>query len=126
MPKQKELNIPERKTKRIELRVTNRNFQIIEKFAKKSGMNRSEYLEARGIKRTYMKTNNIPEPDYAHLMLNFRELRAQGNNLNQLTRAVHVARLQGDIVVVDDSMLQAAIAANLQAREAIVNVVKQR
>lgn len=115
-------NTPERKTQQVNLKLTQREKQIIDSNAKKTGLNRSDYLIARATKRTYTKANNIPEPDYVNLMLNLRELRAQGNNLNQLTRAVHIAKLQGDLILVDEIQLQATLEANLQARQAILNI----
>jgi uncharacterized protein (DUF1778 family) len=71
-------------TQQINLKLTRRQKQIIDNNAKKMGLNRSDYLIARATKCPYTRANNIPEPDYITLMLNLRQLRAQGNNLNQL------------------------------------------
>jgi uncharacterized protein (DUF1778 family) len=126
MSKPLEKDIPERKTQQINLKLTRRQKQIIDNNAKKTGLNRSDYLIARATKRPYTRANNIPEPDYISLMLNLRELRAQGNNLNQLTRAVHVAKLRGDLILVDEIQLQATLEANLQACQAILNATSRK
>jgi uncharacterized protein (DUF1778 family) len=122
MSKLLEEDIPERKTQQINLKLTRRQKQIIDNNAKKMGLNRSDYLIARATKRPHTRANEILAPDYVNLMLNLRELRAQGNNLNQLTRALHVAKLRGDLIIVDETQLQATLEANLQARQAILNV----
>jgi Bacterial mobilisation protein (MobC) len=124
MSKQKPVALPEAKCRRVELVMSDRELQVIDTNARKTGLNRSEYLRARGMKRTYTIARHLPDPDYAKLMLNLRELKAQGNNLNQMTRAVHLARLAGNMVIVDDRQLQATLEANNRATEAILNVIK--
>lgn len=114
----------ERKTERIEILATKSQVKKIDAHAKKTGLNRSQYLLARGEKRTYTMARHLPDPDYAKLMLNLRELKAQGNNLNQLTRAVHLARLNGHHYIgIDEAELQKVAEANQQATQAILNYI---
>jgi Bacterial mobilisation protein (MobC) len=124
MSKQIDVVLPETKCRRVEIVMSDRELQIIDTNARKTGLNRSEYLRARGMKRTYTIARHLPDPDYAKLMSNLRELKAQGNNLNQMTRAVHLARLAGNMVIVDDRQLQATLEANNRATQAILNVMK--
>jgi hypothetical protein len=123
MSKPKLVDLPEGKTRRVEVMMSDRELQIIDTNAKKTGLNRSEYLRARGMKRTYTMARHLPDPDYAKLMVNLRELRAQGNNLNQLTRAVHLARLGGDTIHIDRSKLSNTLEANQRATTAVLNAM---
>ena len=122
MSKQEEIDILEGKFRRVEVRMSDRELRIIDASAQKTGLNRSEYLRARGLKRVYTAVRNIPNPDYENLMLNYRELRAQGNNLNQITKAIHLAKFTGQSIVIDEAELRAAVAANNRATQAILRV----
>lgn len=114
----------EGKFRRVEVRISDRELRLIDASAKKTGLTRSEYLRVRGLKRVYTKVKPLPSPDYENLMLNYRELRAQGNNLNQMTKAIHLAKFTGGSVVIDESELRAAVEANNRATQAILKVVK--
>jgi hypothetical protein len=96
--------------------------KIIDASAKRMRLNRSEYLRTRGLKRVYKSIQAIPNSDYANLMLNYRELRAQGNNLNQMTKAIHLAKFTGQSISVDEAVLQAAVEANNRATQAVLGV----
>ena len=54
----------ERKTERIEILATKSQVKKIDAHAKKTGLNRSQYLLARGEKRTYTMARHLPDPDY--------------------------------------------------------------
>ena len=114
----------EGKFRRVEVRISDRELRLIDASAKKTGLTRSEYLRVRGLKRVYTKVKPLPSPDYENLMLNYRELRAQGNNLNQMTKAIHLAKFTGGSVVIDRSELRAAVEANNRATQAILKTVK--
>jgi Bacterial mobilisation protein (MobC) len=119
-----EIDILEGKVRRVEVRMSDRELRLIDASAEKTGLNRSEYLRLRGLKRVYTKVKPLPSPDYENLMLNYRELRAQGNNLNQMTKAIHLAKFTGGSVVIDRSELRAAVEANDRATQAILKTVK--
>jgi hypothetical protein len=114
----------EGKFRRVEVRISDRELRLIDASAKKTGLTRSEYLRVRGLKRVYTKVKPLASPDYENLMLNYRELRAQGNNLNQMTKAIHLAKFTGGSVVIDRSELRAAVEANNRATQAILKTVK--
>jgi Bacterial mobilisation protein (MobC) len=122
MSKPEQVDILEGKTQRVEVRMSKRELKIIDASAKRMRLNRSEYLRARGLKRVYKSIQAIPNPDYANLMLNYRELRAQGNNLNQMTKAIHLAKFTGLSIEIDKTLLQAAVEANNRATQAILAV----
>jgi hypothetical protein len=119
-----EVDILEGKDRRIEVRVSDRELQIIDASAQKSGCTRSEYLRARGLKRVYMKKRSLPDPDYANLMLNYRELRAQGNNLNQIARVLNTARLRGESVEDYLEVVEATMVVNQETIQTIRNLMR--
>jgi hypothetical protein len=119
-----EIETIEGKFRRVEVRMSDRELRLIDASAQKTGLNRSEYLRVRGLKRVYTKVRPLPSPDYENLMLNYRELRAQGNNLNQMTKAIHLAKFTGGSVVIDRSELRAAVEANNRATQAILKIVE--
>ena len=112
------VDILEGKFRRVEVRMSDRELRLIDAAAQKTGLNRSEYLRVRGLKRVYTKVQPLPSPDYENLMLNYRELRAQGNNLNQITKAIHLAKFTGQAI--DSTELRAAVEANNRATQAIL------
>ena len=114
----------ERKTHRIELRVGNQDLQIIEANAKQVGLNRSQFLIASGKKQTYPIARHRPHPNYAPLTLNLRELKSQGNDLKQISRALNHTLLDETSFNVDAQQLRQLIAANQQAIQAIVAILK--
>ena len=112
----------EQKTHRIELRVGNQDLQIIEANAKQVGLNRSQFLIASGKKQTYPIARHRPHPNYAPLTLNLRELKSQGNDLKQISRALNHTLLD-ETFNVDAQQLQQLIAVNQQAIQAIVAIL---
>jgi Bacterial mobilisation protein (MobC) len=122
MKKPEEIDTPKGKTERIEVRMSEQELKIVDASAKKMRMNRSEYLRTRGLKRVYRSIQAIPSPDYADLMLNYRELRAQGNNLNQMTKALNSAKFTGQSIAIDKTVLQAAVEANNRATRAVLGI----
>lgn len=114
------VDILEGKFRRVEVRMSDRELRLIDAAAQKTGLNRSEYLRVRGLKRVYTKVKPLPSPDYENLMLNYRELRAQGNNLNQITKAIHTAKFTGQSISIDSTELRAAVEANNRATQAIL------
>jgi hypothetical protein len=107
--KPEEIDILEGKIRRVEVRMSERELRTIDRSAAKIGITRSEYLRLRGTKQVYTKA--LPERDYTTLSRNYRELRAQGNNLNQIARALNTAQLAGDRVNLDVRDVEAAIAS---------------
>jgi hypothetical protein len=118
MRKSKQVDRSERKIKRVEVLMSDRELQIVDAAAREMRLNRSEYLRARGLK--HPATRSIPKPEYAVLMLNYRELRAQGNCLHQMTKAVNLAKINGQSIVIDEIQLQATAEANERATQAIL------
>lgn len=117
MSKQEPIDIFEGKNERVEVRMSKRELEIIDKSARKANLNRSEYLRLRGQKKVYTKA--LPSRDYETLTRNYRELRAQGNNLNQIAKALNTALKIGHQLNFDADDLKVAIAANLVATKAI-------
>jgi molybdopterin converting factor small subunit len=122
MSKPEQVDILEGKTKRVEVRMSKRELKIIDASAKKANLNRSEYLRLRGQKKVYMRA--LPRHDYDTLTRNYRELRAQGNNLNQIAKALNTALKAGDRVNFDANELKTAIEANRTATQAICAALK--
>jgi hypothetical protein len=118
MRKFKQVDRSERKIKRVEVLMSDRELQIVDAAAKEMRLNRSEYLRARGLK--YPAIRSVPKPEYAVLMLNYRELRTQGNYLHQMTKAVNLAKINGQSIVIDEIQLQATAEANDRATQAIL------
>ena len=114
------------KERRIEVRVSDRELQIIDASAERTGLNRSEYLRAKGLEGICIKNGSLPDPDYAHLMLNYRELLTQGNNLNQIARALNVARSRGESVEDYLAAVAATIAVNQQTLQQIQDLLSNR
>ncbi len=122
MSKPKQIDILEGKSRRVEVRMSDRELRIIDASAKKANLNRSEYLRLRGQKKVYTKA--LPRHDYDTLTRNYRELRAQGNNLNQIAKALNTAALAGYQVNLDANDLKTAIEANRVATQAICAALK--
>jgi hypothetical protein len=122
MSKPEQVDILEGKTKRVEVRMSKRELKIIDASAKKANLNRSEYLRLRGQKKVYMRA--LPRHDYDTLTRNYRELRAQGNNLNQIAKALNTALKAGYQVNFDANELKTAIEANRTATQAICAALK--
>jgi uncharacterized protein (DUF1778 family) len=111
--------ILESKDRRIEVRITQRELDQIDRAAQNLGLTRSEYLRLRGLKKVYTRRQSLPDLDYAKLMVVYRELQAQGNNLNQIARSLHQAKLEGkEIDGLDE--IDRVIATNRQALQTIV------
>lgn len=109
-----------KKTVRIELVVDEDEAKIIDDNAQKMYLNRSEYARARMLKRVYTAARKLPEPDYLTLVTNLRELRAQGNNLNQIARGINQSLKRGDDLNLDITELQIAIQSNIRATQTII------
>jgi hypothetical protein len=124
LEKQTKVKTPDRKTNRIELRVGSQDLQIIEANAKQVGLNRSQFLISRGKKQTYPIARHLPNPNYAPLMLNLRELKSQGKDLKQISSAMNRALLDGKSVNVDAQQLQQLIEANQQAIQSIIAILE--
>lgn len=114
------------KERRIEVRVSDRELQIIDASAERTGLNRSEYLRTKGLEGIDIKNRSLPDPDYAHLMLNYRELLTQGNNLNQIARALNAARSRGESVADYLAAVAATIAVNQQTLQQIQDLLSHR
>jgi Bacterial mobilisation protein (MobC) len=122
MSKPEAVDILAGKTERVEVRMSTQELKIIDAAAKKVNLNRSEYLRLRGQKRVY--TKELPRRDYDTLTRNYRELRAQGNNLNQIARALNTALGFGCQVNFDANDLKIAIEANQLATQAVCAALK--
>jgi hypothetical protein len=77
------------KTVRIEIVVDEDEAKIIDDNAKKIYLNRSEYLRFRGLKRVYVRSREVPPIEIISLIQILRELKRQGNNLNQIARKLN-------------------------------------
>jgi hypothetical protein len=53
------------------------------------GLNRSQYLIARGLKRVYVRSREVPPVEIIALTQVLSELKRQGNNLNQVARRLN-------------------------------------
>ena len=124
LEKQTKVKTADRKTNRIELRVGSQDLQIIEANAQQVGLNRSQFLISRGKKQTYPIARHLPDPNYAPLMLNLRELKSQGKDLKQISSAINRALLDGKSVDVDSQQLQQLIEDNQQAIQAIIAILE--
>jgi hypothetical protein len=123
LDKQPKVETSDRKTNRIELRVGSQDLEIIEANAKQVGLNRSQFLISRGKKQTYPIARQLPNPDYANLMLTCRELKSQGNDLKQIGIAMNRALLDGKSVAIDAQQLQQLIEDNQQAIQTILAIL---
>jgi hypothetical protein len=123
LDKHPKVKTSDRKSNRIELRVGSQDLEIIEANAKQVGLNRSQFLIARGKKQTYPIARHLPDPNYAPLMLNLRELKSQGKDLKQISSAINRALLDGKSVAVDAQQLQQLLEANQQAIKAIITIL---
>ena len=124
LDKHPKVKTSDRKTNRIELRVGSQDLEIIEANAKQVGLNRSQFLISRGKKQTYPISWHLPDPNYAPLMLNLRELKSQGKDLKQISSAINRALLDGKSVNVDALQLQQLIEDNQQATQAIIAILQ--
>jgi hypothetical protein len=124
LDKHPKVKTSDRKTNRIELRVGSQDLEIIEANAKQVGLNRSQFLISRGKKQTYPIARHLPDPNYAPLMLNLRELKSQGKDLKQISSAINRALLNGKSVNVDALQLQQLIEDNQQATQAIIAILQ--
>jgi hypothetical protein len=111
------------KTVRMELVVDEDEAKIIDGNAEKMYLKRSEYLRARGLKRVYTATRKLPEADYITLAKNLHELKAQGNNLNQIARGINTSLLKNGSLELDVAGLKTAIASNIAATQAIIKAL---
>jgi len=78
--------IKSNKTKRINLRVTENDYEKINKKAKKAKMNMSQYVSLSALDRDFVVIEDLK--DLIH------QLSKVGNNLNQLTMLAHQNRLK--------------------------------
>ena len=78
--------IKSNKTKRINLRVTEKDYEKINKKAKKAKLNMSQYVSLSALDRDFVIIEDLK--DLIH------QLSKVGNNLNQLTMLAHQNRLK--------------------------------
>lgn len=74
------------KSKRINLRITEKDYEIISKKAKNAKMNMSQYVSLSALDRDFVVIEDLK--DLIH------QLSKVGNNLNQLTMLAHQNRLK--------------------------------
>ncbi len=74
------------KVKRINLRVTEKDYEKIHKKAKKAKMNMSQYVSLSALGRDFVVIENLKGL--------IHQLSKAGNNLNQLTMLAHQNRLK--------------------------------
>lgn len=102
----------------IPVRYSKAQLEIVDKKAKQAGLYRSEYIRAQSLGEDYRLSQYR---DLAHvlLMLN-RELTAQGNNLNQITR-----QLNGNAIALpeSESMLDVLGRSMLRTHKAVRNAL---
>jgi hypothetical protein len=63
--------------------------RVIDTNATLMGLNRTQYLIARGVKRVYMRREPTPPVEVIALLKILAELKRQGNNLNQIARRLN-------------------------------------
>jgi Bacterial mobilisation protein (MobC) len=63
--------------------------RVIDTNATLMGLNRTQYLIARGEKRVYMRREPTPPVEVIALLKILAELKRQGNNLNQIARRLN-------------------------------------
>jgi len=97
----------------IKCRLNNKEADALNKQVKKSGLSRESYI--RNIISGYIPTDQ-PPPDY-HAMMD--ELRAIGNNMNQIARKANVLN------VIDSRRYDEAFCELKQAIVDIVNAVNR-
>jgi Bacterial mobilisation protein (MobC) len=86
---QKAPKVPKIKPKRINLVVPADKLKIVDNHATMMGLNRSQYLIARGLKRVYVRSREVPPVEIIALIQILSELKRQGNNLNQVARSLN-------------------------------------
>jgi uncharacterized protein YnzC (UPF0291/DUF896 family) len=107
---------PPKKVNHISLRASDEELGIIEAQSKEVNMSRSEYLIYQGTKpdraRRKLKSTHLTVSEYAELALLRKEYIAQGNNLNQIARAVNIANQEGRSIEIDCKTLEKIAIAN--------------
>ena len=82
----------------VKVKLTDRELLTVMENAARAGMNRAQFLRTSGlIDRPYTispKLDNDQESKIVALRYH-KEWRAQGNNLNQIARAINIAKLSG-------------------------------
>jgi hypothetical protein len=86
---QEEEGTPKIKSKRINLMIPADKLWIVDNHATMMGLNRSQYLIARGLKRVYVRSREVPPVEIVALIKILSELKRQGNNLNQVARRLN-------------------------------------
>jgi hypothetical protein len=79
------------------------------------GLNRSQYLIARGLKRAYVRSREVPPVEIIALTQILHELRCQGNNLNQIAR-----KLNSGIKINEEDL-----SIHLEATKILTHLLKQ-
>ena len=101
------------KIKRINLRVTEKEFQKIEKKANKAKMNMSQYMSLSVLGRDIVVFENLKEITH--------QLAKVGTNLNQVTILAH----QGKINVVDLSSVKKVVEGIWQLLNSLTEQTKR-
>ena len=110
---------PREKRKTYPLRLANSERAALEENAISAGMKLSEYLRWAGLKKHLRP--RVPEINRQIYV----ELGRIGNNLNQMTRACHVALKQGTGCNIDPALLQSLSESLDQVRLAVIAVAPE-
>jgi len=101
------------KVKRINLRVTEKEYEKIEKKAKKAKMNISHYVSLSALDRDIVVFEDLKEL--------IHQLSKAGNNLNQITLLAH----QGKIKAVDLSSVRKVVEEIWQSLNSLTEQTKR-
>lgn len=109
----KEVIIISNKVKRINLRVTEKEYEKIAKKAKKAKMNISQYVSRSALGRDIVVFEDLKEL--------IHHLSKVGNNLNQITMLVH----QGKVKAVDLSSVKKVVEEIWQSLNSLTEQTKR-
>jgi Bacterial mobilisation protein (MobC) len=111
----------------ITLRLTDEELDTIEQQSRKLELNRSDYLRHQALKpvRRLKPAKDLDILQYQELALLRRELSAQGNNLNQIARALNTLLQTGEPVKIDISRLEMIANESYAATKSILKLQKK-
>jgi hypothetical protein len=82
------------RTNKISVRFTDRELDLIHARAEAIDLNRTAYIQHQALQNRDVEAVPKPTIDAAQILL-LKELRIQGNNINQIARGINRANLSG-------------------------------
>lgn len=122
-------NVPKKphRTKRIALRVSEEEHQILEEKAKKLGVTVSDFLRlmsSKNVELSGRESTKITRPPYNKIDPLFAaEISAIGNNINQIARALNQVKFTDDLIDKTE-LLAELIGINRMLKDALFNADK--